>query len=159
MNKRIERIEISESGISEYDRNRRIIFIHKKNIEKVSLEYGFSEERKLLSVFLGFVVLAIGYVLGLHQIIRYITRIISGEHFYTSTIVFFAIATPMIFIGVYYILRAFRYGYYLKITTKGKIRMLPFGRSVSKSEIYSFVKECNKIFGYKIALAEKVSLP
>ena len=151
MTKRLENIEISETGISEYERDRKIITIPAENIDRVLIKYGFSEERPIISVLVGLVLLIPGTGFGLLPLIKIFLRMLRGELIYGNLWIM-AFALPLILIGLLYIKNAFRYGYYLKITNDGKYRKLPFGKSVNETDVYKFVKDCGRTYKYNIDL-------
>jgi hypothetical protein len=151
MANRLENIEISRDGISEYERNRKIISIPVEDIDRVSLEHGFSEERPVLVVLIGLILLVPGIGFGLLPLIKISSRLINGEQVH-GNFGLLAFALPLILIGLLYITKAFKFGYYLKITAGGINRKLPFGKSVDKTDIYKFIKECGRTYKYNIDL-------
>ena len=149
MVKRIADIEISEESISEYDRNRKIVMIPRETIKNISLEYGFSEERPIISILFGLVSLLIGTALGLMPVLKMLFRIFNGEQVHGNFGIF-VFAIPLLFIGAWLIIRTFKYGHYLSVETANTTRKLSFGIKVERAEITSFIEECNRTLGYNI---------
>jgi hypothetical protein len=152
MGKRLAKIEISKECISEYDRNRKIVIIPRESIEKVSLEYGFSEERPIMSILFGLVSLLIGFALGLMPISKMLFRTINGEQV-LGNLGIFVFAIPLLLIGAWLIMRSLSYGHYLRVTTTKATRKLSFEKRVEREAITSFIKECNRTLGYDILYA------
>ena len=151
MIKRLENIEISENDVSEYDKSLKVVVIPRDKIYTITLEYGFSEERPIISISFGFVTICLGVWFGLLPILRMLLRFINGEHVY-GNVGIFAFSVPLLFIGGWFIIKAFRYSYFLKVATIKTTRKMSFGKSIEKTTVQSFIEECNAAFGYNIYL-------
>jgi hypothetical protein len=149
MIKRLGNIEISENSVSEYDRNFKAVVIPKEEITTISLEHGFSEERPIISIIIGLITMVLGIGLGLLPILQMLQRSISGEYVHGNMGIF-AFSVPLLFIGGWFILKALRYNYFLKVDTTNRTRKMPFGKSIEKTAIQSFIEDCNSILGYNI---------
>lgn len=153
--KRIDRIAISETEIAEYDGHKKVVVIPIDDIKETVIEYGFSEERPITSIIIGFICLAPGVSLGLLPIYSYFSRFLKGERIGGGNVGLFAFAVPLIFIGVYFIFKVFRRSYFLKIVTNTSNRKLPFNRNTEKTNIDIFSKECSRILGQKFKQKEQ----
>ena len=140
MIKRLGNIEISESEISEYDRN----------MKAVSIEHGFSEERPILSILIGLLTLTLGIGFGLLPISRMLLRSINGAYV-NGNMGIFAFSVPLLFIGGWFIVKTMRYSF-IKVATVQRTRKMPFGTSVQKTEIQGFIEDCNSTLGYNILI-------
>jgi hypothetical protein len=151
--KKLGLIEITENEVAEFDRNRKIVAIPKDQIEEISLEYGFSEERPITSIVIGFLLLLLGIGFGLIPIMGIILQITNDELVGGSrNFGVFAFAIPLLFLGAWFVFKTFKYRHFLKVVTSSNTRKLPFGKSIAKASIESYVKECNRAFGYNILL-------
>lgn len=156
MIKRLGNIEISESEISEYDRNLKAVIIPKERIATISIEHGISEERPIISILIGLIILSFGIGFELLPISRMLLRSINGESVHGNMGIF-AFAVPLLFIGVWFILKTMRYSYFIKVATVKRTRKIPVGKSAQKTEIQSFIEDCNSTLGYNILLKEEWS--
>jgi hypothetical protein len=147
--KRLDRVEISETEISEYDGHRKVVTISKDDVKEISIEYGFSEERPITSILIGLIILAPGVSLGLLPLFQILSRLLRGEQVH-GNIGLYAFATPLIFIGAGLLFKTFKLSYFLKIVTNKSIKKLPFRKNIERAKIDLFAMECNKVFGYKI---------
>jgi hypothetical protein len=151
MIKRLGNIEISESEISEYDRNLKAVIIPKEKKATISIEHGFSEERPILSILIGLLTLTLGIGFGLLPISRMLLRSINGAYV-NGNMGIFAFSVPLLFIGGWFIVKTMRYSYFIKVATVQRTRKMPFGTSVQKTEIQSFIEDCNSTLGYNILI-------
>ena len=147
---RLDRIEITKDEVAEFDRNRKIIAIPKDHIKEISLEYDYSEERPIVSIIIGVFLFIIGFVFGLMPVFQLIKKMLENN----STGVFgpFALAIPLLFLGVWFILRVFQKRSFLKVVANSTTRKLSFGKGIEKTTLEKFIKRSCRDLGYNISI-------
>lgn len=154
MIKRLGNIEISGNDVSEYDNNQKVVIISTDKIDIISIEIGFSEERPVFSMIFGIITITLGFIFGILPIMNIVLTSVNGDPALGAWGIF-VFALPLFYIGGWFILKTFRYGYFLKVVTAKRIRKLSFGKSIKKASIQNFVEECNCVFEKKIIINSK----
>ena len=143
-------VEITEEEVAEYDGNKKIVAIERKDINTIDLKYGFIGEYFIVQIICGFVCIGISLILGFFPVIR-----MFSENDFPSTYAIlptFAYAIPLIFIGLYLILSLLKRKYYLDVIFGNKRRKIIFQDDKSSIEIIDFVKKVNSGLGYHISI-------
>ncbi len=148
-------VEITEDEISEFDGNKRIVSIHRKDIIKIVLKYGVIGERYLVQIICGLILTALGLVFGSLPIYHILK---TGVSLSGPALGVIASAAPMVLVGIFLIAGLFKRRYYLLIQTGGKHRKVVFQDKIELPEISHFINTINSNLKYEIATDSELKL-
>ena len=146
---RCSSVEITEDEISEFDGNKRIISIQRKDIIEIVLKYGVVGERFLGHIICGLFLIAIGLVFGILPI----CHVVKTGAYPTSgaALGLIAFAAPAVLVGIFLITGLFKRRYYLRVQTRGKNRKVVFQDKIELPELSYFVSRVTSDLKYEIA--------
>jgi len=130
-------VKISEQGLSEFSRGRRIIFIPKEQVQFIEVKFGSYAERPVAQIILGILLGAFGLA-GLYLAINGGAR---GIYWGFGLMGFGAI-------GALCLYETFKQGYYLCVTCSKDTRKLLFKGTTQKTELSGFIKNAAAL-GYQ----------
>ncbi len=131
-------IWVSPDGIAEIDANKIVILVPATEIERITLRFGRSEHRPIVTFILGGV-LSLGGVFGVILLI-----VAPGAFRYEMGLLVFGV------IGSSLIFDALKQRYFLEVRRKRDDRRLVFSKVVQKKEIEEFCERARAVYGYDI---------
>jgi len=131
-------IEISDKGLSEFDGDRRIIFIAKEDVRRVEVHFGSSAERPGLQLIAGILLLALGAT-GLAMVLASGMR---GLRWGVGFMLFGCF-------GAWFLYETFKKSHYLQVTRHQDVRKLVFRGNFSEADFTAFSKEAGEM-GYSL---------
>ena len=129
-------IAISENGLSELSRGKRIVFVPKEHVKSVELKYGCQAENPLTQIVFGLVLVAVGVVGVIFLKGGGFALLRLGVGF----LLFGCLGAFCVYEGV-------KKGYYLDVISTNDRRKLVFKGTVDKSALLSFINNSSR-FGY-----------
>lgn len=143
-------VEITRQEVSEFDRSRKIISINRDDIDQIDLRYGVIGERILINIFVGIVLIVIGTIIGIFPLVPMFAYEYNPENFHGMKT--FALAAPLIFVGVYHVGKLFSRRYYLLIRVGKRYRKIIFKDKIDDTAIHEYLNRANRLFGYDIQI-------
>jgi hypothetical protein len=138
-------VRISEKGLSEYNGNKRIVFIPKEQVQLIEIKFGSHAERPVIQLILG---LCLG-ALGLAGLDLAINGGVRGLYWGLGFMGFGAI-------GVLCLYEAIKRGYYLCVTCSKDTRKLVFKGITQREDLSGFIKNASDLgYNYRDSLASK----
>jgi len=136
-------ISFTEECISELDGLLEIVSIPKKDITSLSIHYGRSVEKPVLQFAGGIIICLLGFVIGVWPL----TEVLFNPEAVVrpNALKLFALASPLLFVGVAVILPIFRKCHYVYVRTYSDKRKLPIN-GCSTSEVIN----AGRSLGYSI---------
>lgn len=137
-------IGFTEECICELDGLQEIVSIHKKDITSLSIRFGRSVEKPILQFVGGIIMCLMGFVIGVWPL--------ADALFHPEVVVrpnalkLFALASPLLFVGVAVIWPIFRKCHYVPVRTYSDKRKIPI-KGCSTSEVIS----AGRSLGYSIS--------
>jgi hypothetical protein len=138
-----DNIIVSSRGITEADGNKVIVFVPVNEIERITLKFGRSEHRPIISLAIGIIFALIG-LFGLFEII-WATR---GWRYEIGMMLLGAIGGSLIF-------DTLKQRFFLEVHKKVGVSRLVFSKNAKKDAIENFCKEVKAI--YKFDFAEQLA--
>lgn len=143
-------VEITRQEVAEFDRDRKIVSIKRDDIDQIALKYGVVGERILINILVGLLLIAIGIILGIFPLVPMFAYKYDPENYHGVKL--FALAAPLIFVGIYHVGKLFSRRYYLLISVGKKYRKIIFKDKIAVAEIQDYLNRANRIFGYDIQI-------
>jgi hypothetical protein len=137
-----DNIIVSSRGITETDRNKIIVFVPANEIEKITLKFGRSEHRPIVSLSIGIIFALIG-LFGLVDFF-WATR---AWRYEIGMILLGAIGGSIIF-------DTLKQRYFLEVNKKTGVSRLVFSKTAQKDAIENFCKEVKTVYKYDIDFCE-----
>lgn len=137
-----DNIIVSSRGITEADGNKVIVFVPANEIERITLKFGRSEHRPIVSLSIGIILTLIG-LFGLVEIFL-ATR---GWRYEIGMMLLGAIGGSLIF-------DTLKQRYFLEVHKKVGISRVVFSKNAQKDAIENFCKEVKSV--YKFDFAEQL---
>jgi hypothetical protein len=129
-------LQASETGLAEFHKTTRTVFIPRNQVEAVEVKFGQRAERPLLQMFLGIALVTLGIV-GLWMAVNGGLR---GMYWGLGFAMFGGI-------GLLCLHEALSKGYYLRVTCTKETRKLIFRGVVEQAALSSFVRSASSL-GY-----------
>ena len=133
-----DNIIVSSRGITEADGNKVVVFVPANEIERITLKFGRSEHRPIVSLSIGIILALIG-LFGLVEIF-WATR---GWRYEIGMMLLGAIGGSLIF-------DTLKQRYFLEVSKKVGMSRLVFSKGAQKSAIENFCKEVRAAYKYDI---------
>jgi hypothetical protein len=133
-----DNIIVSSRGITEADGRKVIVFVPANEIERITLKFGRSEHRPIVSLSIGIIFALIG-LFGLVEIF-WATR---GWRYEIGMMLLGAIGGSIIF-------DTLKQRYFLEVNKKSGITRLVFSKAAQKVEIQDFCGKVGTIYKYEV---------
>jgi hypothetical protein len=133
-----DNIIVSSRGITEADGKKVIVFVSANEIERITLKFGRSEHRPIVSLSIGIIFALIG-LFGLMEIF-WATR---GWRYEIGMMLLGAIGGSIIF-------DTFKQRYFLEVNKKSGVSRLVFSSAAQKVEIQDFCSKVGTIYKYEV---------
>ncbi len=160
---RYSKVEISGSGIIEYDGGGIVVTIPREQIRQIKLCYDTKAKNPFCQYFLGFTLLSLG-VIGL--LVTFFTGVSGSLVVQTEPGTFLIPLVPaalwlMTGAGLWLLIGIFSARYHLRIDSEEGIRKIFFDKKANVGEIRQFIRRAQLNFGYAIdvSVLEKSHLP
>jgi hypothetical protein len=129
---------ISEKGVAEFEGDRRIIFVPKRDVQSIEIRFGAQAERPLLQGIAGIVLISIG--IGGLFIVEY--GGFANLRWGLGELVFGGL-------GVWLLWEAFKRGHFLRVDCARETRKFPLKGSINEAGLLQFTREAAQL-GYVI---------
>jgi hypothetical protein len=133
-----DNVIVSPRGITEADGNKIVVFVPAIEIERITIKFGRSEHRPIVSLSIGIILALIG-LFGLVEIF-WATR---GWRYEIGMMLLGAIGGTLIF-------DTLKQRYFLEVQKKAGINRLVFSKHAQKIEIQDFCSKVRTIYKYDI---------
>jgi len=135
---RYDTIAVTSRGIAETHGRKIVIFVPAAEISRITLKFGKSDHRPLLS-------LTIGIILGLVGVAGLILLFLPGKgnRYYLGLVALGVIGGSLIF-------DTLKERYFLEVEKKNDMCRLVFSKNAKKGEIDDFCKKVSTVYNYQI---------
>jgi hypothetical protein len=134
-----DNIVVSSRGVAETSGKKVVIFVPSADIERITLNYGKSDQRPIFSMSLGIVFALVG-VFGLVEFV-----LSPGGYRYELAMIAFGL------IGASFIKDALKQGYFLEVYSKKGARRLILSKHAEQSAVQEFCNKVRTVYKYEIA--------
>jgi hypothetical protein len=138
---RFQNIEFSTQDMTLLDQQSKILSVAKKDVQKITLKYGFQSERPFVQVGFGVALLLI----GLYFIVNFILQALINRIIYTDML----LSILLFPVGVWFMVDGFRRRLYFEVYLDQDKRKFPLGKNPDKGELQRFIKIASRL-GYPI---------
>ena len=138
---RFQNIEFSTQDMTLLDQQSKILSVAKKDVQKITLKYGFQSERPFVQVGFGVALLLI----GLYFIVNFILQALINRIIYTDML----LSILLFPVGVWFMVDGFRRRLYFEVSLDQDKRKFPLGKNPDKGELQRFIKIASRL-GYPI---------
>ena len=138
---RFQNIEFSTQDMTLLDKQSKILSVAKKDVQKITLKYGFQSERPFVQVGFGVALLLI----GLYFIVNFILQVLINRIIYTDML----LSILLFPVGVWFMVDGFRRRLYFEVSLDHDQRKFPLGKNPDKGELQRFIKIASRL-GYPI---------
>jgi hypothetical protein len=138
---RFQNIEFSTQDMTLLDQQSKILSVAKKDVQKITLKYGFQSERPFVQVGFGVALLLI----GLYFIVNFILQALIYRIIYTDML----LSILLFPVGVWFMVDGFRRRLYFEVSLDQDKRKFPLGKNPDKGELQRFIKIASRL-GYPI---------
>jgi hypothetical protein len=145
MNKfRLNKIEITEEAITEYDRETTVVKIQNNEIRDIQIVYGVSAERPVMAVSVLTAVFIASLYCGLTVVLRYLESPFFYKlvHLDLPTVITYLAPLWAIF-SLYLIKSTLTKRFYFKVETASDQRKLQFSKATTNAEMFNFIESIN----------------
>lgn len=144
---RCSTIQVSKEDVCQFDGNKPILKVPRKQIREIALAYGMPAKHPVVRVSISLVLISLGASPGFIPLMS----IVLGEYItFYSLLDILAFAVPLMLIGLWPLPAIFQKRYYLLIRTVTGRKKLVFKERPSKSSLCQFLMKAEQEFGYKI---------
>lgn len=138
---RFHDIQFDQEGISLLSGQSKLLFIAKKDIQKISLKHGFQSERPSVQILFGIVLVGLGIYLLVDFLLLAVVR---------RTIYDVGCLSPLLLpVGIWFIADGFRKRFYFEASLENDARKFPLGKNPDQGELQKFIKIASQL-GYPI---------
>jgi len=155
-NNKCSSVEITEDRISEFDRNKRVVSILRKDISEIVLKYGFVGERFLIQIICGLILILLSILFGFLPIYHMFKADDSFSGVPAATMIAFAV--PMAVIGILLITGLFKRRYYLLVQSNNNQCKIIFQNKIELQEVSHFIDTVNSNLKYEITRDNELKL-
>jgi hypothetical protein len=138
---RFQNIEFSTQDMTLLDQQSKILSVAKKDVQKITLKYGFQSERPFVQVGFGVALLLI----GLYFIVNFILQALINRIIYTDML----LSILLFPVGVWFMVDGFRRRLYFEVYLDQDKRKFPLGKNPDKGELQRFITIASRL-GYPI---------
>ena len=138
---RFQNIEFSTQDMTLLDQQSKILSVAKKDVQKITLKYGFQSERPFVQVGFGVALLLI----GLYFVVNFILQALINRIIYTDML----LSILLFPVGVWFMVDGFRRRLYFEVSLDQDKRKFPLGKNPDKGELQRFIKIASRL-GYPI---------
>ena len=138
---RFQNKEFSTQDMTLLDQQSKILSVAKKDVQKITLKYGFQSERPFVQVGFGVALLLI----GLYFIVNFILQALINRIIYTDML----LSILLFPVGVWFMVDGFRRRLYFEVYLDQDKRKFPLGKNPDKGELQRFIKIASRL-GYPI---------
>jgi len=138
---RFQNKEFSTQDMTLLDQQSKILSVAKKDVQKITLKYGFQSERPFVQVGFGVALLLI----GLYFIVNFILQALINRIIYTDML----LSILLFPVGVWFMVDGFRRRLYFEVSLDQDKRKFPLGKNPDKGELQRFIKIASRL-GYPI---------
>jgi hypothetical protein len=138
---RFHDILFDQHGISLLSGQSKLLFIEKKEVQKIVLKHGFQSERPIVQILFGIVLTGLGIYLLVDFILLAIVQ---------RTIYDVGCLSPLLLpVGFWFIVDGFRKRLYFEVSLENDTRKFPLGKNPDKGELQKFIKIASQL-GYPV---------
>lgn len=138
---RFHDIVFDPQGITLLSQQSKLLFVAKKDIQRITLRHGFQAERPIAEIVFGIFVIG----LGLYFFLNFILEILVHRFTYLDDL----LSLFLLPIGAWFIFDGFRKRLYFEVALGNDKRKFPLGKSPDKGELQKFIKIASQL-GYSI---------
>ena len=138
---RFHNVEFSTEYITLFSRHSKLLSIEKKDVQKITMKYGFQSERPVIQFIFGIALI----VAGLYFIVNFFLRILV----YRVADLDFLLSLLLLPLGGWFIVDGSRKRYYFEVLVENDKRKFPLGKKPNKDELKKFLSSISQL-GYII---------
>ena len=138
---RFHNVEFSTEYITLFSRQSKLLSIEKKDVQKITMKYGFQSERPVIQFIFGIALI----VAGLYFIVNFFLRILV----YRVADLDFLLSLLLLPLGGWFIVDGSRKRYYFEVLVENDKRKFPLGTKPNKDELKKFLSSISQL-GYII---------
>lgn len=138
---RFHNVEFSTEYITLFSRQSKLLSIEKKDVQKITMKYGFQSERPVIQFIFGIALI----VAGLYFIVNFFLRILV----YRVADLDFLLSLLLLPLGGWFIVDGSRKRYYFEVLVENDKRKFPLGKKPNKDELKKILSSISQL-GYII---------
>ena len=138
---RFQSVEFSNKGVTLFSGQSNLLFVDKKDIQKITLNYGFQSERPVVEIIFGIVIIG----LGIYFFIKFLLEILVNRIAYVDDV----LSLLLLPVGGYFVINGFRKRFYFEVILDNDKRKFPLGKKPDIGELKNFTKIASQL-GYII---------
>ena len=129
---RFQSVEFSNKGVTLFSGQSNLLFVDKKDIQKITLKYGFQSERPVVEIIFGIVIIG----LGIYFFIKFLLEILVNRIAYVDDV----LSLLLLPVGGYFVINGFRKRFYFEVILDNDKRKFPLGKKPDIGELKNFTK-------------------
>ncbi len=138
---RFQDIVFDAEGINLLSGQSKILFIAKRDIQKITLKHGFQSERPIAEIVFGIFVVG----LGLYFFLNFLLEIVVHRLIYLEDL----LSLFLLPIGAWFVIDGFRKRFYFEVVLNNDRRKFPLRKSTDTGELQKFIKTAS-LLGYPV---------